>query len=153
MLPNLKIIDEKLFLRAQEIAQERNVEPREVPYTTRGQSLVVGNIYCGSCGSRMTLATSGRNYQAKNGTVTTKAYSYYRCWNRIKLHEKCEGQATYSVEKLDNLVDQIVRIQLSQIQKRYFGIPVCFQLQKITFTRNSLLAQSERFSTFLESLL
>ena len=43
----------------------------------------------------MTLATSGRNYQAKNGTVTTKAYSYYRCWNRIKLHEKCEGQATY----------------------------------------------------------
>ena len=117
VLPNLKIIDEKLFLRAQEIAQERNVEPREVPYTTRGQSLLVGNIYCGSCGSRMTLATSGRNYRAKDGTVTTKAYSYYRCWNRIKLHERCEGQATYSVEKLDNLVDQIVRIQLAQIQK------------------------------------
>ena len=40
-----------------------------------------------------------------------------------------------------------------EYQKRYFGIPVCFQLQKITFTRNSLLAQSERFSTFWESLL
>ena len=30
---------------------------------------------------------------------------------------KCDGQTSFSVEKLDNLVEQIIRIQLSQIQK------------------------------------
>ena len=31
--------------------------------------------------------------------------------------EKCDGQTTYGVSKLDNLVDQIIHIQLQRIQK------------------------------------
>lgn len=43
--------------------------------------------------------------------------SSYKCYNRTFAPGKCDGQTSFSVEKLDNLVEQIIRIQLSQIQK------------------------------------
>ena len=49
VLPALKIIDENVFARAQEIISARTVQHREVPLTTRGKSLLVGNVYCGCC--------------------------------------------------------------------------------------------------------
>lgn len=117
VLPELKIIDEELFLRAQEIASARKVQQREVPLTTRGQSLLVGNVYCGCCGARLMLTTSGHKYRRKDGTENTSIISSYKCYNRANVPGKCDGQTTFSVEKLDNLVDQIIRIQLAQIQK------------------------------------
>ena len=117
ILPDLKIIDEELFARAQEIIRERSKPRSGVPLTTRGQSLLIGNVYCGCCGARLLLATSGRKYQEKDGTTRQKTYSSYKCYNRTLVPGKCDGQSSFSVERLDNLVDQIVRIQLEQIQK------------------------------------
>ena len=117
VLPDLKIIDEELFLRAQEIASARKVQQRDVPLTTRGQSLLVGNVYCGCCGARLMLTTSGHRYRRKDGTEATSIISSYKCYNRTLALGKCDGQTCFSVEKLDNLVDQIVRIQFAQIQK------------------------------------
>ncbi|WP_297981556.1 recombinase family protein [uncultured Oscillibacter sp.] len=117
VLPELKIIDEELFLRAQKIASARKVRQREVPLTTRGQSLLVGNVYCGCCGARLMLTTSGHRYRRKDGTEATSIISSYKCYNRTNVPGKCNGQTCFSVEKLDNLVDQIIRIQFDQIQK------------------------------------
>lgn len=117
VLPELKIIDRDLFLRAQEIASARKVQQREVPLTTRGKSLLVGNVYCGCCGARLMLTTSGHRYRRKDGTEATSILSSYKCYNRTNVPGKCDGQASFSVEKLDNLVDQIIRIQFAQIQK------------------------------------
>ena len=78
---------------------------------------MVGNVYCGCCGARLMLATSGHKYQKKDGTVSTSTCSSYKCYNRTFAPGKCDGQTSFSVEKLDNLVEQIIRIQLSQIQK------------------------------------
>lgn len=104
-------------MRAQEIASTRKVQQREVPLTTRGHSLLVGNVYCGCCGARLMLTTSGHRYRRKDGTEATSIISSYKCYNRTNVPGKCEGQSSFSVEKLDNLVEQIIRIQLSQIQK------------------------------------
>lgn len=49
--------------------------------------------------------------------MVTGSYSSYKCCNRTLAPGKCDGQTSFSVEKLDNLVEQIVRIQLEQIQK------------------------------------
>ena len=117
VLPALKIIAENVFARAQEIISARTVQHREVPLTTRGKSLLVGNVYCGCCGARLVLTTSGRKYRRKDGTVVTGSYSSYKCCNRTLAPGKCDGQTSFSVEKLDNLVEQIVRIQFEQIQK------------------------------------
>ena len=123
VLPELRLIDADLFMRAQEILRERSAHRREqtehsgeVPFTTRGQSLLVGNVYCGHCGAKLTLATAGRSYKKKDGTLVKKTYSCYKCYNKAMSPGKCDGQTTYGTTVLDNLVDQIIRIQLERIQ-------------------------------------
>ena len=74
ILTDIQIIDVELFERVPSIIQSRS-KPRirrEVPLNTKGQPLLVGNVYCGHCGRRLTLATSGRKYSKKDGTVVTK---------------------------------------------------------------------------------
>lgn len=118
-MTDLQIIDVELFERAQSIIQSRS-KPRthrDIPLNTKGQSLLVGNVYCGHCGRRLTLATSGRKYCKKDGTVVTKSYARYQCCYNTQHPGECDGPSGYGVSKLDNLIEQIVRIQFEQIKK------------------------------------
>lgn len=64
----------------------------------------------------MSTMTCGTKYQKKDGTISKRIYYRYRCYNQVIFPRRCDGQASFGVEKVDNLVDQIVRIQLAQIQ-------------------------------------
>lgn len=88
-----------------------------MPLTTRGQSLLVNNISCGHCGGHLILYTSGQRYKRKDGTIRAKTYGSYQCSRRLRRPGVCDGQACYSVAKVDNLVDQIVRIQFERIKQ------------------------------------
>ena len=87
-----------------------------MPLNTKGRSLLVGNIYCGHCGGRLTLTTSGRKRVRKDGTVIRETRARYQCHYNIRHPGECDGQSGYGVEKLDKLVDQIIRIQLGRIR-------------------------------------
>lgn len=53
VIPELQIIDEATFARAQELPKARSAEyceNRGVPRHTMGGTLLSGNIYCGYCG-------------------------------------------------------------------------------------------------------
>ena len=76
----------------------------------------MGNIYCGHCGGRLTLTTSGRKRVRKDGTVIRETGARYQCHYNIRHPGECDGQSGYGVEKLDKLVDQIIRIQLGRIR-------------------------------------
>lgn len=117
MLPDLQIIDPDLFARAQEIMQKRARPHSDVPLTTRGRSLMVNNIFCGHCGGHLILYTSGQRYKRKDGTVSSKTYGSYQCSRRLRRPGVCDGQACYSVAKVDDLMDQIVRIQFERIRQ------------------------------------
>ena len=78
--------------------------------------MLVGNVYCGHCGGRLTLTTSGRKRVRKDGTVIRETGARYQCHYNIRHPGECDGQTGYGVEKLDKLVDQIIRIQLGRIQ-------------------------------------
>lgn len=116
-LPDLQIISPELFARAQEIVEKRARPHSGVPLTTRGQSLLVDNIFCGHCGGRLMLATSGQRYKRKDGTVRAKTYASYQCNRRLRRPGVCSGQACYSAAKVDGLVDQIVRIQFERVKQ------------------------------------
>lgn len=118
VLAELQIIDVDLFERAQKMVHERMKprENREVPLTTRGQSLLAGNLFCGHCGRRLTLTTCGQKYRKKDGTVVNRTYARYLCSYNTQHPGECEGPASYGTEKLDNLVDQIIRLQFARIQ-------------------------------------
>ena len=78
--------------------------------------MLVGNVYCGHCGGRLTLTTSGRKRVRKDGTVIRETGARYQCHYNIRHPGECDGQTGYGVEKLDKLVGQIIRIQLGRIQ-------------------------------------
>lgn len=116
MLPELQIIDAETYERAQQMMEKRVTHHDDVPLNTKGRSLLVGNVYCGHCGGRLTLTTSGRKRVRKDGTIVRETRARYQCHYNVRHPCECDGQSGYGVEKLDKLVDQIIRIQLGRIQ-------------------------------------
>lgn len=116
-LPEIQIIDQETFDRAQEIMSKRVTRHSDVPLNTAGKSLLVGNVYCGHCGNKLTLTTSGRNYTRRDGSVYRRTYFRYTCTYNTRHPGECGGQSGYGMVKLDNLVDQIIRIQFGRIKK------------------------------------
>lgn len=117
VLPDLQIISEETFLKAQEMMKKRVTHHSEVPLNTRGQSLLVGNVYCGHCGGRLTLTTSGRKRALKDGTIHRETCARYQCHCNVRHPGEGDGQSGYGVDKLDKLVNQIIRIQFERIKK------------------------------------
>ena len=115
VIPELQIIDPETFERAQKIMADRTTHHAETPLNLKGQSLLVGNIYCGHCRNRLTLTTSGRKRTNKYGDLVREVRSRYQCHYNVRHPGECDGQSGYGVKKLDSIVDQIVRYQLSRI--------------------------------------
>ena len=116
LIPELQIIDEDLFQRAQKIMEKRTTHHNDVPLNTRGQSLLVGNIFCGHCGGRLTLTTSGRKRVRKDGTLHRETRARYQCHYNVRHPGECDGQSGYGVTKLDGIVNKIVRMQFERIK-------------------------------------
>lgn len=115
VIPELQIIDMETFERAQKIMADRTTHHAETPLNLKGQSLLVGNIYCGHCRNRLTLTTSGRKRERKDGTINREVRSRYQCHYNVRHPGECDGQSGYGVKKLDGIMDRIVRYQLSRI--------------------------------------
>ncbi len=115
-IPALQIIDDDTYDRAQEIMEKRVTHHNSVPLNTAGQSLLVGNVYCGHCGGRLTLTTSGRKRTLKDGTVKREVRARYACLNSVRHPGECDGQSGYGVTKLDGLVSKIVSMQFKKIR-------------------------------------
>lgn len=115
-IEELRIVNDDIFRRAQEVLENRRTHHNEVPLNTRGQSLLVGNIYCGHCGGRLTLTTSGRKYVRKDGTVRREVRARYQCHYNKRHPGACDGQSGYGVTKLDAIVDRVIRMQFEHIK-------------------------------------
>ena len=121
VIPELCIISQDTFDRAQELVKERSAayaDRRRMPLNTRGSALLSGNIFCGHCNARLTLTTNGKKRERKDGTVTVIPKNRYVCYNRTRHPEKCEGQTGYSTPKLDAIIEQIVESLFSKIKEK-----------------------------------
>ena len=115
-IDELRIIDVSTFSKAQETMRQRTLPHGNVPLNCKGKSLLVGNIFCAHCGNRLTLTTSGRCVYRADGTVKYEPRMRYQCHYNVRHPGECDGQSGYGVEKLDKLIDQIIRIQLGRIR-------------------------------------
>lgn len=112
ILPHLQIIDPALFEAAQQIRKARSnsaKEIRHIPLNTRGNSLLAGNIFCGHCGSRLTLTTNGRFYPCKSDPNRIVKRVRYVCYGKTRKQTECDGQTGYTSHVLDGIVDKLVR--------------------------------------------
>ena len=118
VLTELQIIDVELFERAQTMLQERAKpqEKREVPLTTRGQSLLVRNIFCGHCGGRLVLTTNGTTTRLADGTPVHKKRIRYVCYNKTRRRQECTGQTGYTMHILDEIVTEVLHQVFDKMQ-------------------------------------
>ena len=111
IFPHLQIIDPRTYEAAQSLLLQRSAayRDRRVPLNTTGRSLLSGNVFCGHCGSRLTVTTNGKKYKRKDGEVSTTPRVRYVCYNKTRHPDKCDGQTGYTVGKLDGAIEKIVR--------------------------------------------
>lgn len=114
-IDELRIIDDDVFARAQEIMRQRTQPHSHIPLNCKGKSLLVGNIYCAHCGNRLTLTTSGRLKRMPDGTSQTEVRARYQCHYNVRHPGECDGQSGYSVPKVDALVEKVIRLQFAEI--------------------------------------
>ena len=120
VLPHLQIIEPELFEAAQRIRTNRaNETERTVPRNIAGQSLLSGNVYCGHCGARLNLTTSGKAYPCKDDPHRVIKRVRYICYGKTRKQTDCDGQTGYTAHILDGIIDKLVR----QIFERMKAIP------------------------------
>lgn len=116
VIPNLQIIDQETFERAQVLMKARATHHKETPLNMRGQSLLVGNIFCGHCKHRLTLTSSGRKRVNRYGELIRETRCRYQCHYNLRHPGECGGQSGYGVKKLDGILDQVIRYQFAKIK-------------------------------------
>ena len=122
ILPELQIISQEQFEKAQQIRKERSAAAQSIPHVpinTRGQSLLSGNVFCGHCGARLTLTTSQRYRKLRDGSYDKTPRIRYVCYGKTRKQTECTGQTGYTLHILNDLIDNIMQSIFSRMQ----GIP------------------------------
>ncbi|MDR2712731.1 MAG: recombinase family protein [Clostridiales bacterium] len=154
IFPHLQIIDPHTFETTQNILMQRsaNYQERRVPLNTKGKSLLSGNIFCGHCGARIIITTSGKKYERKDGSITVTPRTRYVCYNRTRHSHMCDGQTGYTVKKLDAIIEIVVRGLFKQlddapkntvVSERYASQIAEYQIQLTTAKATSQARAAE----------
>lgn len=131
VFPDLQIVPLEQFQRVAKAREQRSVnyaikcgwEPETValadgseatvvrshgtyPRKIVGRALLSGNVYCGHCGGRIFATTARKAHHPSNHP---ERISIYKCYNRTQHKEQCDGPTTYRAEKVDAVVESILR--------------------------------------------
>lgn len=117
--PKLQIIAPETFQLAQKLMAERANDCnalRTMPRNTRGQSLLSGNVFCGHCGGRLTLTTSGTVRVNAAGERVGRKRIRYVCYNKTRKRCECKGPTGYTMHILDKLVTDVLHQVFSKMR-------------------------------------
>lgn len=110
-LPELQIITQELFNEAQVIVEQRkrkNADWRNIPRQNSTGALLGGNLYCATCGSRMTSSNPGKGAK--------REYAEYLCYMGANHRIECSGQRAYVAKRVERLVIQVTGLLLDSIR-------------------------------------
>lgn len=146
--PDLVIIPEGMFNRVQEIVDSRRIRAlgskknadavlcEGSPQTTRGRLLLIGFIYCGYCGSRLTNG-SGYNYWVTlDGVKHKKLTPRYKCAGYWSGKTPCGGMKSYAAEDIEAIVINRVSHYMRQLES--------LDISKETTTRKEKLSVKKK---------
>jgi DNA invertase Pin-like site-specific DNA recombinase len=105
----LRIVPQDIFDKAQDIMKKRNndaADARTYPMNTESRCLLNGKVYCMDCGSRLVVGVNGK-YMIVDGVRQKKLR--YVCYGKTRKQTDCQGQTGYSVGRLDDVIDDIIR--------------------------------------------
>lgn len=117
-LPELQIVEQELFVRANEILEQRkpiNENKRQVAMSNKGKVLLSGNIYCAHCGTRLASIRYTDSYIRKDGTKYFVEEPKYQCYHRARGLNDCDGAHNYKASTVDFVVEQVAQEVLAKI--------------------------------------
>lgn len=127
VLEQLIIIDQATFNKAQSIKNSRKkthnpcTSLQTAAIATKSQALLSGKVFCGHCGARLNLTTSGKYTSlAKNMPKNSKRRRYV-CYGKTRKQTDCDGQTGYTAHILDDIIDKMLHEifkQLGSVSKK-----------------------------------
>jgi DNA invertase Pin-like site-specific DNA recombinase len=155
-MERLRIIDDDTFRRAQRLLRERSNRLRSatestLPRVVMGQSLLSGNVFCGSCGGRLMATTMGRKYTKKDGTEEVRRYPQYVCYNHTRHKGSCFGRTSYRANKIDDAITEIVlafferlkSVPMAQIIESQYSRELADKKARLSAARKALKKHDE----------
>lgn len=129
-IETLRVIDNQTFYAVQDMMNARSAKnnaTRSAPHNTRGKSLLSGFVFCGHCGARLCVTTSGKYGRQKDNEYTIR--TRYVCQTKSRTHGDCDGQTGYTVAKLDDMIIRILRFIFTRVRRlsRQEVLDVCCQ--------------------------
>lgn len=103
--------------RTPECFREENLEYDSYPLQTRSPLLFVGFIKCGHCGYALNTAYHKCEWTTKDGTKKAKMKPVYRCSGKSSGKVGCDGQSTYSQERIEGIVMEEIYKYLDQLRQ------------------------------------
>lgn len=116
-IERLHIIDENIFDQAQFILKQRsskNEEKQQIARTTKGSTLLSGNIYCAHCGQKMVSTSYIDRYDRADGSQYRVRRQRYICTNKAMKRGACDGQSAYVAHRIDGVVLATLRDYLAK---------------------------------------
>lgn len=82
--------------------------PRTCPKRNTGKALLSGNVFCGHCGGRIFASTARKSHHPTADGVI-EHIPIYKCYNRTQHKGLCNGPTTYRAERVDQVVESLLR--------------------------------------------
>ena len=152
----LVIIEDNLFAMAQELLDQRafnNNDKKHIARTTKGETLLSGNLICGHCGGRMVSNGYTDKYVRKDGTIGRTKGVRYICYHRARKLNNCDGQSVYSAKRIDEDVLNIVECYLERIKSHPKEKALELRYQKELEQRKNYRKELQRDKGKLENRL
>ena len=106
-MPQLQIIDEALFAKANEMIGKRSrkaQKDKKAAQKSGNPTLLAGIVVCAHCGAKMSAFLHTDRYKLADGSVREKVQAKYNCYQRGQHLRECDGQALYLAERVDRIV-------------------------------------------------
>lgn len=110
--PELVIVSEKMWDKAIEMREKHKSDLKKARdskdgsyiTTTKGTLALMGLVYCGYCGNRLTNGSRYDYWETKDGEKKKKVVGKYRCTNKANATMVCGGKTLYRADELEPLV-------------------------------------------------
>lgn len=123
--PGLVIVPKETWHRAQAMRENRkaaikkgrDTENRKYPISSSGQLVLMGLVYCGYCGCRLTNGSKYDYWTTKDGERRKKFVGRYRCTNMANGSLECQGKAYYRSEEIEPIIYSVVTSYLDSLRE------------------------------------